>query len=168
MDILFENEYTRDKKWAKDIYGYLNFRRPLHISFYIIFGLFISYHLFSFFMYGNSVSLAYLIIPAFWFAFVVLLYFKNIRITLQRDVEIHGKPVEVTVFVTDEIITQKHSTGSELYLNYYDIKKVVVTNKYIYLFSKANLVYTFKKDAFSIGDSIGFLKFLKTKGIKIR
>lgn len=167
MDVLFENEYTRDRGWAKDIYGYLNFRRPFQIVFYVFFGLFISYNLFSFFMYGNAVSVVSLIVPAFWFAFIILSYFKNIRITLQRDIEIHGEPIEISVIVNDRVITQRQSTGSELYLNYSDIKKVVVTKKYIYLWSKANLIYSFKKDGFIVGDASGFLTFLKSKGIKI-
>lgn len=168
MEILFKNTYTRDREWAKDIYGYLNFRRPLHIVFCVFFGVFIAYNLFSFFMYGDTVCLAYLIIPAFWFTFVIALYFKNIKITLQRDFEIHGKLIEISVVVTDEIITQKQSTGSELYLNFSDIKKVVVTKKYVYLWSKANLIYSFKKDGFVVGNATDFLTFLKSKGIKAR
>ncbi len=168
MDILFENKYTRDNKWAKDVYGYLNFRRPLHIAFYVFFGLFISFHLFMFFVYGNIASLIYLIIPAFWFAFVIMMYFKNIRITMQRDMEMHGKPIEISVMVTDEIITQKQSTGSELKLNFSDIKKAVVTKNYIYLWSKTNLIYSFKKDGFIVGNAADFLTFLKSKGIKVK
>lgn len=79
----------------------------------------------------------------------------------------HGKAVDVTVLVTDEIIKQLNTTGSNLQLNYCHIKKVVQTPKYIYLWSKTNMLFSFKKDSFISGNEEDFLCFLEKKGIKI-
>ena len=87
---------------------------------------------------------------------------------IKRDIEMHGKPIEVSVAVSDECIKQTQSTGSEFTLKYIDVKKVVKTKKYIYLQSKAKLLYSFKIDSFSVGSVEEFLKFLSDKGIKVK
>ncbi len=98
----------------------------------------------------------------------MFIYIRNVNITLKRDLEMHGKPVEVTVIVTDENITSLQSTGTEIHLNYADVKKAFHTKKYIYLQTKTNLLCSFKKEGFSIGNEVGFLMFLRNKGIKIK
>ena len=37
METLFENSYIKNREWAKDVFGYINFRRPLIIVFDIYF-----------------------------------------------------------------------------------------------------------------------------------
>ncbi len=103
-----------------------------------------------------------------WFGYIAVLYAKSVKSIIKRDLEVHSKPIEITVVVTDEAIKQINSTGSETALNYGDIKKVVKTKKYIYLISKTNMYYTFKRDSFSVGDEKEFIGFLKSKGIKAK
>lgn len=64
-------------------------------------------------------------IPLIWYVLLLFRYNINVKTVIRRDLEIHGKPIGVTVSVTDEVIRYKQSTGSELQLNYIDIKKVV-------------------------------------------
>ena len=167
MEILFENKYTRNKEWAKDIYAYFSFRRPLRVVLSIVFAIYLIIG-----VYNSSVTGVlepYLIfVPLVWYAAIVLSYFINSNIVIKRDIELSGKPIEVVVTVTDDIIKQLQSTGSEYKLDYYDIKKVVRTKRYIYLCSKTNMFYSLKKDSFSVGNAEDFLSFLKSKGIKVK
>ena len=39
METLFENSYIKNREWAKDVFGYINFRRPLIIVFDVYFFL---------------------------------------------------------------------------------------------------------------------------------
>ena len=167
MEILFENKYTRDKEWAKDVCSYIFFRRPIIIALDIIFALYILYGIYNSVIL-NIVLWVYILIPIIWCAFVFIVYRKNVNILIKRDLEVHGKAIEVTVTVLDDVIKHSQSTGSELQLNYCDIKKVVQTKKYIYLWSKTNMLYSFKLYSFSLGAADEFLLFLKNKGIKVK
>lgn len=167
MNILFENSFVKNEEWAKDVYGYIYFRRPSAIICLVIFGSNPIFQLCNL-IAGNGIYWSTLLISLFVCAYFVFMYKRTVKTVLLRDMEIHGKRIEITLYVTDENIKLSQSTGSELYLNYYDIKKAVKTKKYIYLWSKTNMIYTFKKDSFSVGDENGFIEFLKSKGIKIK
>ncbi|MBR5783221.1 MAG: hypothetical protein IKY33_03235 [Clostridia bacterium] len=167
MEILFENKYTRDKEWAKDINSYIWFRRPIIIVLDIIFALYILIGIYNS-ITSNVVDWFYILIPIIWCVFVAFIYRKNVNTVIKRDLELHGKAIEVTVTVAEDIIKQSQSTGSEFQLNYCDIKKVVQTKKYIYLWSKTNMLYSFKRNSFSFGAADEFLLFLKNKGIKVK
>lgn len=165
MQILFENKYTRDKELARDLYGYMYFRRPIMIVLDIMFALCLLIGIYNSIMAG-VVNWVYILWPIVYYAIAVWLYSMNVRAVIKRDLESHGKPVEEIVTVSEDKIRLSQSTGAEYHLNYCDIKKVVQTKKYIYLLSKAKLIYSVKRDAFTIGDAATFLAFLKTKGLK--
>ena len=167
METLFENRYIKNREWAKDVFGYINFRRPLIIVFDIYFFLYIVIGIIDIIV-DKNIDVYSFILPIVWIFLQVFIYVKNVNVTLKRDLEIHGKPIEVTVIVTDEKITTVQSTGSEIYLNYTDVKKAFQTKKYIYLQTKSNLLCSFKKDGFSFGNKEDFLEFLRNKGIKIK
>ncbi len=167
MEILFENKYVKNREWAKDVFGYINFRRPLIIVFDIYFFLCIILGIVDIIV-DKNINVYLFILPIVWMFLQVFIYIKNVNITLKRDLEMHGKPVEITVTITDENITTVQSTGSEIHLNYADVKKAFQTKKYIYLQTKASLLCSFKKAGFSIGNEEDFLKFLRNKGIKIK
>lgn len=167
METLFENSYIKNREWAKDVFGYINFRRPLIIVFDIFFFLYIVLGIIDIIV-DKNINVYLFILPIVWIFLQVFIYIKNVNVTLKRDLEMHGKPVEVTVIVTDENITTVQSTGSKIHLNYADVKKAFQTKKYIYLQTKTNLLCSFNKDGFSIGNEEDFLIFLKNKGIKIK
>ncbi len=167
MESLFENSYIKNREWAKDVFGYINFRRPLIIVFDIYFFLCIILGIVDIIV-DKNINVYLFILPIVWIFLQVFIYIKNVNITLKRDLEMHGKPVEITVTITDENITTVQSTGSEIHLNYTDIKKAFQTKKYIYLQTKTNLLCSFKKDGFSIGNAAEFLEFLRNKGVKIK
>ena len=133
METLFENSYIKNREWAKDVFGYINFRRPLIIVFDIYFFLCIVLGIVDIIV-DKNINVYLFILPIFWIFLQVFIYFKNVNVTLKRDLETHGKPVEVTVIVTDENITTVQSTGSEIHLNYADVKKSI-SNEEIHIFA---------------------------------
>ncbi len=162
MKTLFENKYTRNKEWAKDLYCYIFFKRPIMIILSLAFFANFVYQIYNAITHkGFEWSLA--IIVFLWFGYIAILYAKSVKSVIKRDLEVHSKPIETTVIVTDESIKQSTSTGSEIVLNYSDIKKVAKTKKYIYLISKTNMYYTLKRDSFSVGDEKEIIDFLKNK-----
>lgn len=167
METLFKNRYIKNREWAKDVFGYINFRRPLIIVFDVYFFLCIVLGIVDVIV-DKNINVYLFILPIVWIFLQIFIYVKNVNITLKRDLEVHGKPIEVDITVNDESITMAQSTGSEIHLNYVDIKKAFQTKKYLYLQTKANLLCSFKKDSFSIGNEEEFLIFLKNKGIRIK
>ena len=125
MEILFESKYVRDKEWAKDVYSYISFRRPIIIVIDILFVLYVIIGIYNSFI-TNSIDWYHILVPIIWCIFVVLIYARNVKTVIKRDLELHGRAVEVTVIVTDDIIKQLQSTGSEFQLNYCDIKCIIV------------------------------------------
>lgn len=167
MEVLFENKYTRDKEWAKDIYGYIYFRRPMMIVLSIIFLLYLLIGIYNL-MIACAVDWFYIFFPVAWYAYIAFSYRRIARTVINRDLEMHGKAIEVTVTVSEDVIKQTQSTGSEFQLNYGGIKRAVQTKKYVYLWSKTNMLYSLKKESFSLGSTDDFIFFLKNKGIKVK
>ncbi len=167
MEILFENKCVRNEEWAKDINKYIYFRRPIMIVLFALFALYLALGIYNLVAFSDFIW--YLILfPVFWILFVIYLYKKNQRILLKRDLELHGEPIEAVVTVTDEMIIYKQSTGSEFRLKYSDVKKAVHTSKYIYLWSKTNMLYSLKSDSFTVGNAEDFTAFLKSKSLKVK
>ena len=167
MEKLFENKYTRDKEWAKDVYGYIYFCRPVTIVLYVLFAVYAMIGIYSSITSDNA-AWYYILIPVIWCAVTVFLYNKKVNAVIKRDLALHGKTIEVTVTAAEDRIKLSQSTGAEYELNYCDIKRVVQTRKYIYLWSKTNMSYSFKKNSFSCGDANEFLLFLRSKGVKVK
>ena len=167
METKFENKYVRDKEWAKDIYGYLYFKRPVMIVLYAVMALYLSFGIYNT-VRMNSIDRYFIIVPVGFGIMIAVLYYRSISAILKRDIEMHGKAIETVVTVTDEVIKHSTSVGSEYFLNYVDVKKAVQTKNYVYLWSKANLFYSLKKDSFTQGNADEFISFLIAKGIKVK
>ncbi len=165
MEILFENSYTRDKEWVQDATRWAFFRRPVLIVSDLILLLYFIMGIYE--MAVNRVVYVYwFLIPLALIGVTLFRYKRTVTLSLKRDIEMHGKEIDVTSVVTDEHICYKHSSGTEYTLHYSDIKKVVQAKKYIYLISKSKTVYSFKKEGFSVGTAQQFICFIKSKGIR--
>lgn len=166
MEILFENKCTRDAEWAKDCYGYIYFRRPAAIVFDVLAVLYLVWNIYD--LVVNSMINVFIIFPIFWVVMSTLLYRKNTTLALKRDFEMHGRAIEMVTTVTNKGIEISQSTGALYRISCSDVKKVVQTKKYIYLWSKTNVLYPLKKDSFSVGNGEDFLLFMRNKGIKVK
>ena len=166
MEILFENSHVRTKELAKEIYGHYYFKRKLNIvaeilvMFSCIVNLIIT-------ILGDSVGWFWLIFPLLLFLLQFYCYFSQVNAMVKRDIELHGKEISVQTIVTNEFIQSTISTGAVNQLEFDKIKSVAQTKNLILLRTKANLIYIFRKDSFTVGTKEEFLAFLKEKGIRV-
>jgi hypothetical protein len=167
MEMLFENKHTKDKQWAKDIFKYVHFRQSIMIVVHVLLALYLIIGICNS-IAGGCIDWYFISIPVIWLALNVFLYRRNVNTVIKRDLELHGKPIEDIATVTEDIIKVTQSTGAEYRLNYCDIKKAVQTKEYVYLWSKTNVIFSFKKDSFTCGDPKNFVLFLNNKGIKVK
>lgn len=166
METLFKNEYTRDRSLVKEVYRYFYFKRKIYIFVYALLGADFIWALYlAIFQKQNVYGL--LIGTPLLMLLPSILYFVQVKTVIARDLETHGKAVSVALAVTDEFIESKASTGSYK-LDYSSIRVVLQTKTLILLRSRANLVYIFKKDSFTVGRSEDLLLFLKSKGVRVR
>ena len=167
MEVLFENSYTRDEKLIKEIYRYEYFRRKLLIIFDIAMILCLLSNVLILIVEKHCYWGVFILAPLY-FLYKFFCYWRQVRMILKRDQEVHGKEISVETIVTNEYIQNTASTGAVNQLAYENIRNVVQTKNLIYLRSEANLVYIFRKDAFTKGNAEDFIKFLKDKGIKVK
>ena len=167
METLFKNEYTRDRSLVKEVYRYFYFKRKIYIFVYALLGAdFLLALYLAIFQKQNVYGL--LIGTPILMLLPSILYFVQVKTVIARDLETHGKAVSVALSVTDEFIESKASTGSVYKLDYSSIRVVLQTKTLILLRSRANLVYIFKKDSFTVGRAEDLLLFLKSKGVRVR
>ena len=167
MEVLFKNSFAKTEDWIKECNKYSLFRRPIFIVFHILSILALCFGIYKV-LFLHIIDILLLFIPIWWFFVILMLYFRMNKITLKRNQEIYGNNGEVISEVTQDSIKQIHSNGSQYQIYYDTIKRGYLTQNYILLHSKANILYTFKKEGFSIGDVESFLIFLRNKGIKIK
>ena len=167
MEILFKNTYTKTEEWIKEINKYTFFKRPIFLVLYLLCFLALCFGVYKI-LFLHIIDILLLFVPIWWVILVLLLYFKTNKNTLNRNRELYGENAEVVSEITKESIKQVHSNGTQYHIYYDTIKKGYQTKNYILLHSKANILYTFKKDGFSVGNEEEFLMFLRNKGIKIK
>jgi hypothetical protein len=167
MNVLFENKHTRNKELAKEIYKYYYFQRKIYVFAYTILWL-------SFFanlviaIAGEPYNVTAFVCAPLLFSLSFFLYHYQVNTLLKRDMELYGKEIEVETVVTDELIHNTAANGAVNEMTFDKIKGAVQTKNLILLRTKANMVWIFRKDSFSVGSKEEFISFLKNKGIKVK
>ena len=167
LEILFKNTFVKTEDWIKECNRFSFFRRPIFVVLHLLSFSALCWGIYKL-LFLHKIDILFLFIPIWWFFVVLILYFKTNKITIKRNKEIYGDNAEVVSEITEDSIKQVHSNGTQYQIYYDTIKKGYITQNYILLHSKANILYTFKRDGFSIGNEVEFLTFLSNKGIRIR
>ena len=167
MEILFKNTIVRNKEMAKEIYRFYYFKRKILVLCYVLLAISFLANLASAIMNQPYSIVVFVIVPLF-VALQFFCYFSQVNAVIKRDLEAHGKEIEVETVVTQDYIEYTTSTGSVSRVEYDKFKTAIITKNLILLHSKANMIYMFRKDAFEIGTKEEFISFLKSKGIKIK
>ena len=165
MEIVFENNYTRNKDTAKELYRYLYFQKPL----FIVLDIFLAFTFVINVVYifiGEAYNLSILIGNPIVFILQTFLYFSHINAMVKRDRELCKNGITIHTIVTNDYVQSTSSLGDVNTLEYSNIQHVAQTKHLLLLFTKAKLIYILKKDAFTKGNGEDFLAFLKEKGIK--
>ena len=172
-EILFENSHVRDKATVKEMYGYEYFKKPRQIVIFALLAFFVilyvgfsiwEYVCFGIWSMSYWIIVLYLLVPTVEF----LLYKVSVKTMLKRDLEMCGKEFEAKFKLTSDSIIGEGMNGGVTETGFDKIKSSVQTKNLIVLRSKANLLFVFRKDGFSIGTKEDFVDFLKNKGIKVR
>lgn len=167
MEILFKNHHTQTKEWIKECNKVVLCRSPRFVVCHLLALLALGagiYQLVSL----HIINILFLFIPLWWFFLVIMTYFRWSRITIKRSLELKKLNSQVFSEVTDQYIKILPSDGNGTEIPYDVIKKGYFTPNYILLYSKADMLYTFRRTGFVVGNEEDFLLFLKSKGIKVR
>lgn len=163
--VLFENTYSRDEGFFKEIYFHHYYKSRFFLICEIVVGI-------SFF--ANLLFLLFDSEPYYYaFIYAILLpmiqfwgYRRSVKISMAREKEIStNETIVYTITVSEDKITSKTSLGTEYVIDFSRIKSVYKTMNYIMLQTSAKQLIALKKDSFSISDSEEF--FLRKKGYKI-
>jgi hypothetical protein len=167
MEIMFKNTIVRNKEMVKEIYRFYYFKRKIVILCHVLFAISLLANVALAIMGKSYSTFVFVAVPLF-VALQFFCYFRQVNVVINRDLEVHGKEIEVETVVTQDYIEYTTSTGSVSRVEYDKFKTAIITKNLILLHSKANMIYMFRKDAFEIGTKEEFISFLKSKGIKIK
>lgn len=165
METLFENSYVSNKEIAKEIYRYFYFQRRFIVVCHFLLAFSFLVNLIMAIL-GKSYSWVVFIFAPLLVLYRVFCYFHQVNTMVKREREVHGEQLGVQILVTDDYIQNTASNGAVNRLEYGNIRSAVRTKNLILLRTKANLIYIFRKDAFTIGTEDEFIAFLRKKGIK--
>ena len=181
--ILFENQHKHSEQMYKEFAFHRFFKGSTGIFFVVLSVLFVLlsvlflvgflYSLYSTgVVYQDSLVCSILSLPVVvvWWLVLFAAYKGNTKFLCKQDLERNGgaySEVKYTAYeneVTLEYINSEYKNRTAI--TYESIKKVMQTKNYCFLISKAELVYAFKKDSFTLGTYEEFLIFLRSKGLK--
>ncbi len=170
METRFEAAYVRDKKFAKEFFSYLFYRRPAGVIVTVICILTIISGIINVFAEHEYFAIISIVFGIYLLILRTICVKKIIKLYLERDKETnHGNFVSVQNVVTENSIVVKSSSnkaGVEYDMSC--IKKAYRTKKYIYLITKAKLAIVFDINHFSKGTPEELIEFIRQKGIKIK
>lgn len=170
MDSLFENSYTRDKRFFKKLSSYLVFKSAF---IKIILALFWIDFIFSTILYLPEKDYETFGVSAglLLFGYLFTLILRNARARQMYVVQnelCDGEEFSVNVVLYDDYMEVCSSTGEVIKVSYQRIRRVKVLKKMTLIFTKAGLVYTLKNDAFTKGQHYECVEFLRNKRIKVK
>ena len=167
VEILFKNSFVRNKEVLKEVYRYYYFQRWYIILCFVLLGISFIINVFCLIFYGVGAWSIIILVPLF-VLFSIIRYFRQINTIVKREKETTGEETAVEIIVTDNYMQGTASSGSVIKPEYSAFKNGHQTKNLILLRSKANLVYVFRKDSFTLGTAPEFIEFLKGKGIKVK
>lgn len=169
-EILFRNEYVRTEKDMNPYLEYYYFKGPRAIIRHII--LLIGLLLCIGVLQMHSIDyLCYFVIvctivsEVYW----IYWYFKSKKLNKNRFYELeNGTEYKVVFSANDESIICESNLGTKNVVDYSKFLSATQIKNFIYLRSKANFAYIFEINSFTKGDSVEFMCFLKSKGVKVK
>ena len=167
MEILFENIIERNKQMAKEIYRYFYFQRTAMAAGYAVLILCFISNLLRLFFEGYCSWFVMLAVPLL-FLFQFYIYSKQVKTMVTRDREVFEKGIIIKNMVYEDRVQMVSSTGSDISIDFAKVTKVILTKNLILLRTKANQLIIFGKESFTVGTKEEFVRFLSSKGYKVR
>jgi len=165
MDVLFENQFVRNKELAKEFNAYILFRRPAMIPLYIIMSVLVISLIINAVL-QRADAYFYLAAVVAYTILKIVQYFRSVSIMVKRDIEMSGGDLSVNCLVTEDVVQYSHAGSAATPVQLTNIKRWITTKHYIMLCSGTKLIYFLRKDGFTKGTEGDFYKFLERKGIQ--
>lgn len=170
MENLFENKYVRNESTAKEIYKYWFFKKPTMAAVYAILSVYALACIFGLsFDFEDAREFIFPFILAIILPVLMIISYRSqVKTMVNRDKEMaQGGELVCEVSVNDNEMTLcAFESRSSILIS--DVKYAFVTESYITVITNARLMIVLKKDSFTLGDTEGFISFLKEKGIKVK
>ena len=165
MEVLFKNQYTQTEAWIKESVLLAIIKNPVCIVLVVISAINLVFAVYELLCYQfvNSFLLAVFFLSV---SIPICSYFSVVRLQKRRIEEVYGENSQVLTEVTDAGLDRRINDSSQ-HLDFSSVKRVYKSPNYIYLRSKARILYTFRRNGFLMGDEEAFLHFLTEKGIKV-
>lgn len=169
---MFENSYICTKKFYKEYYRGIYFKKPIIIILNII--LIISFVINVLSIIFPQLSNIDIHTAQLYIANVLVIlcieiyiYIKKVNLAYNKDLERNnGNDIEVKLVINEENIKILDNLENDTNIEFKNIEKLIKTKNYYILVSKAKLGIALKKDGF-IKDTVNeFEEFLKQKKIK--
>jgi len=162
MEPIFENKHQRDVEIYRDVSAFCFFGQPI-----IKILLLVSSLLAIIFATFTDKRLLGVIVLLFVVALCLGGYHRLLKISLAREKEVSKEPVIYTVQFFDDKITLSNTLGNSASYEYSTISKIVCSKSSILLITKAKLIITLKRSAWTNGSDADFVSFLRNKGFKV-
>lgn len=166
-EVLFRNEFVRDRACAKEIFTYYVFGRTIIKLMYGFYAFCFVITMICGFILGDFGGALFIVLAVALLALTMLLNYRvQVKTLVARDAEVSGgEPMLVTTELSDAGLTVR-ACGNETTMPLDVIKSAYRTKNYIVIITKAKFMYILKNDAYSVGDADGLWALLKRKRIK--
>lgn len=170
MESFFENTYVKDKKFYKAVAKYACSINPIFRIFYFL----LSIIAITFLTIGAMLQELTLIFDAFILILLALLFTiirrnsKASSLTRAQNEMSNGEEITITTCFFEDAIEFSTSLGEKIKLFYKNVKVVKTLKEVTFIHTRAGIIYAFKNDAFTKGELLDCLDFLKEKNIRVK
>ena len=166
MQILFENKYTRTKKFFRETYFYDHFKKSFNIILMLFMAALLAPNLFfavksSWHDIISDISVG---IGIIFFIVYFIAYPVRVDIAAKNEKKLDSENI-YTLSATENKIIYRAPNCPEIEISFAKIKKVSKSKNYIMLISEDDTIYAFQKDKFTKGNYDDFLKFIRSKNL---
>ncbi len=164
MEPKFVNRFIRSFEIEKELYRYQHLTSKPIIICYIMLGIVIVINLAM--CIANGLAYANMSIFAMCFIILFVLFFRYysaITIAKRRfneDTNNKGEIVVTTTLNGEELISESSDREKPITVAYSQFKKVFFTKNYYMIQTSGEMIYAFRKNAFTLGSEEDFLNYI--------
>lgn len=168
MTVLFENKYTKTKRFFRETYFYDHFKKSFNVILMLFMAALLAPNLFfavksSWHDIISDISVG---IGILFFIIYFIAYPVRVSLAVKNEKKINSGSENVyTVSATENKILYHAPSCTEIEISFAKIKKIHKSKNYIMLISQDDTIYAFQKDKFTKGTYDDFIKFIDSKNL---
>jgi len=166
----FEVEFAQTLEQIKELYRFNFFRKPSALVFIIEVCCIVFLFIFKMIFFGDGLfDAVILVVLLLLIPLYLLVYRLTVKHMVQRQHELCGEQdVQARFGFYNDSFVMNESTGAQFTIDYGSIKCCYQTKNLFLLYSKANMIYSFPKAAFTKGNPVYFIPFITSRGVKVK